>query len=1288
MAATGFIFVLLASVTTAEYSGNIGWVFTGDSETNTAGSDAAVCGGDYNTAQGSGTVTLGGTYNSASGEDSFIGGGTQNTIEQVARQSMIGGGERNEISSRYSVIVGGLNNAISENYGIVLGGYKGAVSGKFGTIAGGSRNKAQGKFSTALGFKANALHEHSLALGFQADNTCETTTDSQISMCCDSWILNGVELMDLFSRRRERALTEQSINVLTEQHNSKQRKLGEIQLSDFQMDNGDSIVTTKDLEFHESRLENIQQANTELEKTIAMLSKEIDNLAALHSDVGRIEQNLERDRRRLAGAATEYIEDTSVTTCSSSELLSSSGSGLEDCAANCDALSTSCAAFMLDASDTCYTMYQCVIDNSIDQIEGILYRKTRTNPSAYDVDIVADADYQLINAEYDMDALEYDIKWGAIIDFADEDSCASGGTPYLAMDSTSESLYVCDGSGTWTQLALLDVIPAPAGMNEPAPWHNFQDIRQDAWSGTDTHTYAQSEPLEIESKPHDEDQCLTDPCENGGTCIDHGGALSINDPYDTFECNCPAGFEGITCGELIDDCSSNPCVNSATCTQDTYGYQCACVVGYEGFDCDVDINECRYGHCSHGTCVDGINSYTCECDAGWSGSNCDKFDLLEGYIHVGVGQCADSAGLSVDTCTSEDASVDTLFDCMNACNNYVECDGVQFRHETGLCGLALTFGQIPEGLPSHWSCVSDYHEIWRDSDEISSDWNIDPDGVLKFSGMDYTYYKAGSASFKVSGGLIIDSSLSYEMSIALTEDDGILAGVEYAVSVWVNHVSNVVASAQPSNTASTLTVSDSSRVFFEQSSASAYARHWEQLTVVFTAQDDNIVLITLSIEHDYLYDVYWDDVVVWTAAGGKLVTADGSNVQQVECYQSFETPQVLNSYTSCAEVKYANEPDGSYQITDVNGVDHNYYCRDEFGGGQTKVHCDDVWTCYSCESIVHESGSWPAGFLSNGLATFSDAAEWASDMYMRIEWYDSSGDWQWVQFKTADSIFIDRPDTSLSGSASDNTIFPIDLSDFSTSDLTFLAAVTAADGAMFCFSTLDTSSVEAVAWGILPLTHDAHSAGCIGDGWQGQGVFYGDEYSGAGFVGYVEDGAEKALAGSAVHLDLNIFNCYALNSVQHLWLLCADLEATDTEWIDHRGTENGYESAITLSSVALDSASGAYRIDSELSVVTVDDLDMSPSEMEELTIVVWVRIESDPGSAGWLVSQDTGTGHYDRGLILHDTAFGDDGTGWGALVSNEDILPNLVTFLFIHVLTLHNEPCNLTQQEAFISIVQ
>ncbi|XP_071961037.1 uncharacterized protein [Antedon mediterranea] len=149
-------------------------------------------------------------------------------------------------------------------------------------------------------------------------------------------------------------------------------------------------------------------------------------------------------------------------------------------------------------------------------------------------------------------------------------------------------------------------------------------------------------------------RCLSDPCQNGGTCMDF---------VNRFECNCTSGWIGETCGIDFDECSSNPCLNLGTCIDNVDSYTCQCLSGWTGGNCQTDTNVCgsnpcmNAGSCSsqqdefnctclsgfsgsiceintdecesnpcyyNGTCIDGVNDYICQCTSGWTGVNCDQ----------------------------------------------------------------------------------------------------------------------------------------------------------------------------------------------------------------------------------------------------------------------------------------------------------------------------------------------------------------------------------------------------------------------------------------------------------------------------------------------------------------------------------------------------------------------------------------------------------------------------------------------------------------------------------------
>jgi hypothetical protein len=135
----------------------------------------------------------------------------------------------------------------------------------------------------------------------------------------------------------------------------------------------------------------------------------------------------------------------------------------------------------------------------------------------------------------------------------------------------------------------------------------------------------------------DINECSSQPCANGGTCVD-----AVNG----FSCVCVAGYSGTRWYALlsaaalerfdpecvfrallsqtdINECSSNPCVaGRGTCVDAVNGFVCTCNAGYSGTQCQTDINECSSSPCVAGqsvSCTDQLNGYLCTCLPGYSG---------------------------------------------------------------------------------------------------------------------------------------------------------------------------------------------------------------------------------------------------------------------------------------------------------------------------------------------------------------------------------------------------------------------------------------------------------------------------------------------------------------------------------------------------------------------------------------------------------------------------------------------------------------------------------------------
>ena len=71
--------------------------------------------------------------------------------------------------------------------------------------------------------------------------------------------------------------------------------------------------------------------------------------------------------------------------------------------------------------------------------------------------------------------------------------------------------------------------------------------------------------------------CKSSPCSEKNTisCTNH---IDKN-----YTCNCENGFKGVTCEIDIDECASEPCKNGGTCVDLPGEYECICgTTGFEG----------------------------------------------------------------------------------------------------------------------------------------------------------------------------------------------------------------------------------------------------------------------------------------------------------------------------------------------------------------------------------------------------------------------------------------------------------------------------------------------------------------------------------------------------------------------------------------------------------------------------------------------------------------------------------------------------------------------------------
>ena len=86
-------------------------------------------------------------------------------------------------------------------------------------------------------------------------------------------------------------------------------------------------------------------------------------------------------------------------------------------------------------------------------------------------------------------------------------------------------------------------------------------------------------------------------------------------------------FSGTTCEINVDECSSNPCQNNATCVDDVNGYICECHQGFRGKKvcfvgvATIVVEPRPYKYVGIGKKISDTNVYVCDCHQGFRGKN-------------------------------------------------------------------------------------------------------------------------------------------------------------------------------------------------------------------------------------------------------------------------------------------------------------------------------------------------------------------------------------------------------------------------------------------------------------------------------------------------------------------------------------------------------------------------------------------------------------------------------------------------------------------------------------------
>uniref|UniRef100_A0A8C5HD89 Cubilin n=1 Tax=Gouania willdenowi TaxID=441366 RepID=A0A8C5HD89_GOUWI len=116
--------------------------------------------------------------------------------------------------------------------------------------------------------------------------------------------------------------------------------------------------------------------------------------------------------------------------------------------------------------------------------------------------------------------------------------------------------------------------------------------------------------------------CSSNPCQNGGSCLNM---------LNAYYCLCPSNWAGPNCAADVNECqlysgTSQGCQNGASCVNTQGSFTCTCSPEWSGRLCTERYDDCRNAGqdlCTHGICIDadrvtvGQPRYQCICDSGW-----------------------------------------------------------------------------------------------------------------------------------------------------------------------------------------------------------------------------------------------------------------------------------------------------------------------------------------------------------------------------------------------------------------------------------------------------------------------------------------------------------------------------------------------------------------------------------------------------------------------------------------------------------------------------------------------
>ncbi|XP_072933024.1 cubilin-like [Epargyreus clarus] len=148
------------------------------------------------------------------------------------------------------------------------------------------------------------------------------------------------------------------------------------------------------------------------------------------------------------------------------------------------------------------------------------------------------------------------------------------------------------------------------------------------------------------------DECESQPCEHGGTCLNL---------VNGYHCLCPSNWEGKNCEVDVNECRNFAgtdlgCQNGASCINRPGSYECICRPHWFGLHCTRKAKNCQEGDfemCGHGICIktDTGEGIKCICNQGWTTNNTGDACLTD------VNECDSSQGPR--------CSINPKVDCIN-----------------------------------------------------------------------------------------------------------------------------------------------------------------------------------------------------------------------------------------------------------------------------------------------------------------------------------------------------------------------------------------------------------------------------------------------------------------------------------------------------------------------------------------------------------------------------------------------------------------------------------------------